>query len=252
MNLKQQTFITEYLRRNDAFTAYCIAYNLKDCSNYTSIMSSANRLLNTPEVAETIRTIMDGIRYDVEQEIKAEMKRELLTVQRKRELLAQIATGEMYVMQYYKGKDCNQCSQHVAPTINQMLRAIDLDSRLAGHYPDVKRNTKQNIAAVEKLEQQLAKEEQTTTNHNKSGDVYNRSAGEIESLEIHDSSVENPFDSNADDVTRDEGILLKLRSETTVVKKNINHNNYGVIDNRQCRSILQQGVVDCDNIRYNT
>ena len=171
MNLKQQTFITEYLRRNDAFTAYCIAYNLKDCSNYTSIMSSANRLLNTPEVAETIRTIMDGIRHDVEQEIKAEMKRELLTVQRKRELLAQIATGEMYVMQYYKGKDCNQCSQHVAPTINQMLRAIDLDSRLAGHYPDVKHNTKQNIAAVEKLEQQLAKEEQTTTNHNKSGDV---------------------------------------------------------------------------------
>ena len=171
MNLKQQTFITEYLRHNDAFTAYCIAYNLKDCSNYTSIMSSANRLLNTPEVAETIRTIMDGIRHDVEQEIKAEMKRELLTVQRKRELLAQIATGEMYVMQYYKGKDCNQCSQHVAPTINQMLRAIDLDSRLAGHYPDVKHNTKQNIAAVEKLEQQLAKEEQTTTNHNKSGDV---------------------------------------------------------------------------------
>lgn len=189
MNLKQQTFITEYLRHNDAFTAYCIAYNLKDCSNYTSIMSSANRLLNTPEVAETIRTIMDGIRHDVEQEIKAEMKRELLTVQRKRELLAQIATGEMYVMQYYKGKDCNQCSQHVAPTINQMLRAIDLDSRLAGHYPEVKHSTKQNIVAVEKLEQQLVKDEQITTNHNKNDAVYD--AAEIEEeQECENSTVE--------------------------------------------------------------
>lgn len=188
MNLKQQTFITEYLRHNDAFTAYCIAYNLKDCSNYTSVMSSANRLLNSPEVAKTITAIMEGIRHDVEQEIKAEMKRELLTVQRKRELLTQIATGEMYVMQYYKGKDCNQCSQHVAPTINQMLRAIDLDSRLAGHYPDVKHNTKQNIAAVEKLEQQLAKEEQTTTNHNKKGDVYDTAEIE-EEQECENSTV---------------------------------------------------------------
>src|SRR5690606_29589807 len=76
------------------------------------------------------------------------LKKELLTVQRKRELLAQIATGEMYVMQYYKGKDCSHCSQHVAPTINQMLRAIDLDSRLAGHYPDTKHHSQQTTTKM--------------------------------------------------------------------------------------------------------
>ncbi len=40
----------------------------------------------------------------------------------------------MYAIQNYKGKDCNQCTQMVRPTINQMLKAIDLDSKLAGHY----------------------------------------------------------------------------------------------------------------------
>ena len=40
----------------------------------------------------------------------------------------------MYAVQNYKGKDCNQCTQMVRPTINQMLKAIDLDSKLAGHY----------------------------------------------------------------------------------------------------------------------
>ncbi len=134
MNFKQQTFVTEYLRHNSAYTAYCLAYNPKDAGNYDSIMSAANRLLNHPEVSAVIDSILSGIRHDVEQELRAKLKTDLLTTQRKREILAKIATGEMYAVQVYKGKDCNQCTQHVMPTINQMLKAIDLDNRMVGLY----------------------------------------------------------------------------------------------------------------------
>ena len=50
MNLKQQLFITEYLRHRDAYIAYCEAYQPKDRTKYNSIMSAANRLLNSDEV----------------------------------------------------------------------------------------------------------------------------------------------------------------------------------------------------------
>ena len=119
--------------------AYCIAYNVEDESQYESIMAAAQQLMDAPEVGGAIRSVLEHVQYEVEQEIRAQQKTELLTVQRKRELLANIATGEMYAIQNYKGKDCNQCTQMVRPTINQMLKAIDLDSKLAGHYSVDKR-----------------------------------------------------------------------------------------------------------------
>lgn len=142
MKLRHRAFVTEYLKHRDAYLAYVHVYNVQS-DNYIATLSSANRLLNRPDISAAIQSVQDAIRADVEYELRQELKKELLTVQRKRELLAQIATGEMYVMQYYKGKDCSHCSQHVAPTINQMLRAIDLDSRLAGHYPDTKHQSQQ-------------------------------------------------------------------------------------------------------------
>ncbi len=139
MNIEQHNFITQYLRHSSAYTAYCIAYNVEDQSQYEIIMSAAQQLMDDPDVGGVIRSVLDGVRYDVEQEIRAQQKTELLTIQRKRELLTNIATGEMYAIQNYKGKDCNQCTQMVRPTIHQMLKAIDLDSKLAGHYSVDKR-----------------------------------------------------------------------------------------------------------------
>src|SRR5690606_14700777 len=94
----------------------------------------AYQLMGDPEVGGVIRSVLDGVRHDVEQELRAKQKTELLTVQSKRELLARIARGELTAVQHYKGKDCNHCTQMVLPTINQMLKAIDLDNKLAGHY----------------------------------------------------------------------------------------------------------------------
>lgn len=139
MNLKQQTFITEFLRHRSAYTAYCLAYHVKDETKYDSIMSAANRLLNDPKVGGVIDSVLKGIRHEVEQEIRAELKADLLTVQRKREILAKIATGEFYAVHNYKGKDCSMCTQHVWPTINQVLKAVDLDNKMAGLYSVDKR-----------------------------------------------------------------------------------------------------------------
>ncbi|MCB0698954.1 MAG: hypothetical protein H6551_12120 [Chitinophagales bacterium] len=133
MNQKQQRFVTEYLRIGDKVIAYRIAYQTRS-TNLRSLESAVNRLLNDPEVAKAISDVQSRIRADVEQELKEEFRRELLSVQRKRELLAAIATGDILVEQHYKGKGCATCTQLVRPTINQMLKAIDIDSKLARHY----------------------------------------------------------------------------------------------------------------------
>ena len=133
MNVQQYNFVTAYLRTGDKIQSYKSAYN-SESTNYHSLESAANRLLRQPEIAATIRGIQESIRAEVEAELKAELKHELLTIQEKRELLAQIARGEMTAEQNYRGKNCSQCTQFIKPTINQMLKAIDLDSKLAGHY----------------------------------------------------------------------------------------------------------------------
>jgi hypothetical protein len=155
MDNNKLNFITTYLRHRSVYTAYCIAYNVEDQRQYESIMSAGQQLMDDPEVGGLIRSVLEHVHYEVEQEIRAQQKTELLTIQRKRELLANIATGEMYAIQNYKGKDCNQCTQMVRPSINQMLKAIDLDSKLAGHYSVDKRQ-----ATVDSL--QLTKSENTS------------------------------------------------------------------------------------------
>ncbi len=133
MNFKQQRFITEFLRYGDKIIAYKTAYD-NPSSDPEVIISAANRLLRQPEIREAIEAAQNRIRYQVEAELKEELKQELLTIQRKREILAQIATGEALIEQHSKGKNCNMCTILQRPNFNQILKAIDLDSKLAGHY----------------------------------------------------------------------------------------------------------------------
>lgn len=149
MNLKQYRFVTEYLKWGDPAHAYKLAYNCKS-NNYRSMESAANRLLNNPEIATAIEEAEARLRSEAEQEVKQRITAELLTVQRKREILARIAEGNVYIEQQYKGKDCKTCTQMVKPSINQMLKAIDLDSRLAGDYPTPKQMTVVHTVATVK------------------------------------------------------------------------------------------------------
>lgn len=136
MKHEHYQFVTEYLRWGDQVIAYRNAYHSD--SSYQTLESAANRLLKRPDVAQAIEEAQAAIRQQVEAEVAEQLKGELLTIQKKRELLYKIATGEMMAEQNYKGKDCNVCTQFVRPTITQMLRAIDLDSKLSNHYPQAK------------------------------------------------------------------------------------------------------------------
>ena len=158
MNEKQQRFITEFMRYGDKILAYKAAYN-NPSPDPDVIISAANRLLRRPEVREVIETAQKRIRAEVEAELKAELKQELLTVQRKRELLAQIATGEALIEQHTKGKNCNMCTILQRPNFTQMLKAIDLDSRLAGHYKTNGHGTVRPVQQAEKTEKQNKKEQ---------------------------------------------------------------------------------------------
>lgn len=149
MNLKQYRFVTEYLKWGDPAHAYKLAYNCKS-NNYRSMESAANRLLNNPEISTAIEEAEARLRSEAEQEVKQRITAELLTVQRKREILARIAESNVYIEQQYKGKDCKTCTQMVKPSINQMLKAIDLDSRLAGDYPTPKQMTVVHTVATVK------------------------------------------------------------------------------------------------------
>lgn len=135
MNLRQHRFVTEYIRHGCPKIAYRIVYQPKN-NNFRSHESAANRLLRNPEIAQAIQDIQNAARASAEAELQEQLREELLTIHEKRLILMRIARGDIYIEQSYPGKNCSTCTQLIKPTINQMLKAIDMDNRLAGHYPE--------------------------------------------------------------------------------------------------------------------
>lgn len=136
MKTKKFQFVAEYLRWGDAMLAY---HNTFDTTlTGEELAPIAEAYLADPEVAAAIQAAEAGIRSRAEQGQVAEQEAPVLTVKHKRQILYQIATGQLSAEQSYKGKDCNVCSQYVRPTINHMLRAIQIDNQLAGHKTTLK------------------------------------------------------------------------------------------------------------------
>ncbi|MBZ0099387.1 MAG: terminase small subunit, partial [Taibaiella sp.] len=117
------------------------AYNVKE-PNGKAAESAANRLLRHPEIKEAIYQAEGRIRDAVEREVAARRVEEVFSIEEKRALLKKIATGQIMVEQYYKGKDCHMCTQYARPNFWHMLSAIKEDSRIAGHYPAQQKTTK--------------------------------------------------------------------------------------------------------------
>lgn len=133
MKLENYKFVTEYLYWGEPVIAYQNAFEA--AGDYNTLLPLAEALLDDEEVAATISRAKAAIEERVEQQAARQEKAQLLTLEKKRELLYEIATGQKLVEYSYKGRDCNQCTQLIRPNINQMLRAIHLDARLANHYP---------------------------------------------------------------------------------------------------------------------
>src|SRR5690606_4851187 len=136
MNVKQYAFVTAYLKHRDAVTAYKLATG-SESTNLRSLQSAANRMLNKPGVREEIESVLKATRAEVEAEIAETTRAELMTIHRKREILAQIINGTYTVMVRAKGKNCNPCTYFNSPTISQVLTGIREDNKMAGHYAAV-------------------------------------------------------------------------------------------------------------------
>src|SRR5690606_22661606 len=133
MNVKQYAFVTAYLKHRDPVIAYKLATGSQS-TNLRSLQSAANRMLNKPGVREEIKSVLEATRAEVEAEIAETMRTELMTIERKREILAQIINGQYTVMVRAKGKNCSPCTYFNSPTISQVLSGIREDNKMAGHY----------------------------------------------------------------------------------------------------------------------
>ncbi|WP_276132473.1 terminase small subunit [Polluticoccus soli] len=132
MNLNQHAFVCELLRHGNKCEAYKTAYN-PQTENPRSIESAANRLMKDPEVTAAIAEAQERILEEARQVLKEKYIAELLTVQRKRELLAQIAEGK-WMEQPPPDHIEGQRTPVMVPTIKERLKAIDMDNRMDGSY----------------------------------------------------------------------------------------------------------------------
>ncbi|WP_276131935.1 terminase small subunit [Polluticoccus soli] len=140
MNMNQHSFVCELLRHGNKCEAYKTAYRPQN-ENPRSIESAANRLMKNPEVSAAITEAQERMLEEARQELKEKYVAELLTVQRKRELLAQIAEGK-WMEQPPPDHIEGQRVPVMVPTLKERLKAIDMDNRMDGSY----RATAQNQA----------------------------------------------------------------------------------------------------------
>jgi hypothetical protein len=118
MNHKQQIFIMRYAATGDKIASYKQAYNSKS-ENQHAIDSAANRLLRKPEIREALLLMKREQFSRAEEQLQKDLQSELLDLQEKRSILAEVATASERVGQ---------------GTIYTRLRAIDIDNRIMGLY----------------------------------------------------------------------------------------------------------------------
>ncbi len=130
--MNQHAFVCALLRHGNKSEAYKTAYQPKN-ENPRSIESAANRLMQNPEVSAAIAEAQERMLEKARQVLKEKYVAELLTVQRKRELLAQIAEGK-WMEQPPPDHIEGQRVPVMVPTLKERLKAIDMDNRMDGSY----------------------------------------------------------------------------------------------------------------------
>jgi Terminase small subunit. len=125
-------FIQGMILHGDKTKAYKQAY---PGVNDESARTAANRLLRQPDIWQRIHDITTRAQQKAMEELELEatgmVKQQLLTQQRKREVLAAMVNGEVKCKRYIKLRDKVEL---VFDDLNPfaILRAIELDSKLAG------------------------------------------------------------------------------------------------------------------------
>lgn len=132
MKHQHQTFILGMIKHGDKIHAYRAAY--PKCADDETARKSAERLLrHHPEVAAEIEESTAYIRQraytEAYQQHMAQQKTPLLSMMKRREILAQIATCEMKVTRFVKNGDRYRMLFE-DPRPRDIMKAIELDAKL--------------------------------------------------------------------------------------------------------------------------
>ncbi|OSZ77989.1 hypothetical protein CAP35_06890 [Chitinophagaceae bacterium IBVUCB1] len=136
-----QTFITHYLHTRDKRQAYKQTY--PHVADGNSLRSAANRLYKQlqPHIAHLEQRATALAMDELLAATKEQIKTELCSMERRRQELAKIITGQMRVKRHIRLRDrIVEVYDDVSPAA--LIRAIDLDSRLAANKYKEKLETK--------------------------------------------------------------------------------------------------------------
>lgn len=130
LNARHLLFINEMIRHGDKLKAYAAAY--PDAKG-EALRKAAERLMKNPAIAQKIHEVRSQIRHEAYVAAYAacmeEMKTELLSMQKRRAILAQLATCEMKVGRYVKYNG-DYVMVYEDPRPRDIIRAIELDTKL--------------------------------------------------------------------------------------------------------------------------
>lgn len=140
---EHKIFINEYLIDGDKKRAYKVAY--PNCTDLTALSNSL-RLLQKSYISERIKEETARIEQDaynqLVQDEKDKRQYKILTTLQKRELLYQIAFGEIEIEMKKVVFDPIQKKFDTVtiigkPDFSERLKALDMDNKMSGAYPPV-------------------------------------------------------------------------------------------------------------------
>lgn len=130
LNARHLLFINEMIRHGDKLKAYATAY---PDARGEALRKAAERLMKNPAIAQQIDEVRAQIRHEAYVAAYAacmeDMKTELLSMQKRRAILAQLATCEMKVGRYVKYNG-DYVMVYEDPRPRDIIRAIELDTKL--------------------------------------------------------------------------------------------------------------------------
>lgn len=128
-----RTFINEMNKTGDRVDSYMKAFPKVKSRKTASV--NATRLLKNATIKNLLKTspsIVEEARAKAVEELKEEIKADILTATQKREILHKIATGAHQVAEFFIKRDGTVGSYRRPATPAEIAKAIEIDNRMAG------------------------------------------------------------------------------------------------------------------------
>jgi hypothetical protein len=147
-----QVFINEMIKHGDKISAYKKAY--PSCKTEGSAKANATRLLTNATICQMIAKgaakaseIANGLAIQAAGESEAIV---LLSAIEKRQILSQIARGELKIQEHYFTK-AGAIPYDRKPNANEIAKAIEIDNKMTGENAPEKVDVNANVETVTRI-----------------------------------------------------------------------------------------------------